>query len=108
MALENKIGSGTAVLYATANTGYKLTDLATSGNETVNEVIITGVAWTGTCSILRGSNTVFETSGTATAGQWKNIHMTQDPTANVQVTLTGAGTIYVEMKKKSTISNSQY
>lgn len=98
---SNPIGSGTVKIRSNASEGFKLSDLATSNNETVHAAIIESVWWTGTIDVARGSNTVLNLIN---SGAWEFVNLDDDfKTANIQLTVT-SGSIVLDVKKRSSIS----
>lgn len=70
-------------------------------SDTVNTLAINKIAWTGSATILRGSNVVFSTannSGYWTLDTW-GMSLTQSPTANITITAAANTSVMIELRK---------
>jgi hypothetical protein len=80
----------------------------TSAEETVNALQISKVYWSGNVTIGRGNaggTRLFNLTG---GGNWDfdvaGITQTEQPTTNVVITYANNATVYVELKKQSTLA----
>jgi hypothetical protein len=86
----------------------QLTTANTTADETVNAMHISKVYWSGNVVIGRGNagaTTLFNLTG---GGNWDfdvaGITQTEFPTTNVVITYANNATVYVELKKQSTLA----
>jgi hypothetical protein len=86
----------------------QLTTANTTADETVQSMHISKVYWSGNVTIGRGNagaTTLFNLTG---GGNWDfdvaGITQTEQPTTNVVITYANNATVYVELKKQSTLA----
>ena len=99
IAANSTNGGTETIQLATANT---------TANETVQSMHISKVYWSGNVTIGRGNagaTTLFNLTG---GGNWDfdvaGITQTEQPTTNVVITYANNATVYVELKKQSTLA----
>lgn len=90
-----------AVIRATATETIALSSLV-AGSETVAKASINKILWCGTWTVARGANTKFSLSGTGVFDlDSMGLACKEDTTANIGLTLTGAGSIILKLKKEN-------
>ncbi len=88
----------------------QLTTANTSASETVTQMYLEKVMWSGNCSVSRGSNVIFSfASGTAGMFDLYGNGMTnqEDPATNVVLTVNDGGSLLVLVGKRNS-SNTEY
>lgn len=109
--LQNKLGRS-AVLHVLANTTHTLADLQKAG-ETVGGAVITGIAWSGNCSILRGANVVWRAPATSAnyinfKAQGMVIDIDKTGSLVINVNDVGTGFVMVQVDKTDSVYTSTY
>lgn len=107
--ISNATRTGVVVTASTATETIDLSTLIIAG-ETLKSVEIAGVVWSGTWTVVRGGVTVLSLTG---SGNWGDldalgISLKANPTSNIVLTLTGAGTIILRLKKVVSGYTTQY
>ena len=96
--LVARVGSGQTetIQLSTANA---------AAGETVSEMAISKIYWSGNTTVSRGSNTLFTLTGN---GNWDldvvGMAHSEQPTANVVIVCAAGATALVEVKKTSTLA----
>jgi hypothetical protein len=99
MAIIQNRRLGTAVIRDIANATYQITDFATpnTSQETVNNVSITQIYWTGDWTIKRGATVVFRDLNS------HGIALTDNNAANLTINTTStSATLVLKLSKVST------
>jgi hypothetical protein len=107
MAIIQNRRLGSAVIRDIANANYQITDFATpnTAQETVTNVSITQIYWTGDWTIKRGTTVVFQTGNNT--GFWDlnshGISLTDNNAANLTINTTStSATLVLKLSKTST------
>lgn len=104
--LKNGLGSGISSYHASATSTLTFAEIENTG-ETLAEVSICGVYWSGSWSIVRDGVTVLSLSGSGFF-DLVSCPITINATDDIVATLTGTGTLILKLHKVSRVISSQY
>ena len=103
--IQTRKGAGKAVIRVDSNTTVQVANLAYDTSESVSLANITKIYWStnGSITVARGANTILTLFN---SGFWDfhGISLSEFNTANLVFTITGAGSMVVEVAKNSNVA----